>query len=162
MNLPNKLTLFRVILIPFFVFLVIGIGFCFTPGYIKLIGAGFGVVAIICLISYFVYRSIILNPYYSLLNIAIQNDEIRHEERIRFRERKRLENEEENKITVTEKEKSNIDKNMQEDICIAKKLEEENKLKLVKETTFQVEPKRIIIPKERPIAPMKLSKNNGE
>lgn len=38
-------------------------------------------------------RKIILKPYYELLEIAINNDKVRHEERIRFRERKRLEQE---------------------------------------------------------------------
>lgn len=40
------------------------------------------------------YQKRLLEPYYSLLRIAKRNDQIRHEERIRFRERKRLEAEE--------------------------------------------------------------------
>lgn len=39
-------------------------------------------------------RSAMLRPYYELLRIAQKNDDLRHEERIRWRERKRLEKEE--------------------------------------------------------------------
>ncbi|MGN1222246.1 MAG: Got1/Sft2-like family vesicle transport protein [Christensenellales bacterium] len=53
--------------------------------------------AIVFGVLFFVYlnkRSALLRPYYELLRVAQRNDEIRHEERIRWRERKRLEYEE--------------------------------------------------------------------
>ena len=65
----------------------------FSIGFIILIlftAVGFGV-------AFFVYlnkRSSMLRPYYELLRVAQRNDEIRHEERIRWRERTRLNSEE--------------------------------------------------------------------
>mgnify|MGYP004660629511 FL=1 len=134
----------KVFIIPFVTFLVIAIGFAFAPRYANFVSIIFGVISLISLIVYFIYRARILSPYYSLLNVAIKNDEIRHEERIRFRERKRLENEFENQLVVTEKEKAKIEKTKVENIETMNKLKEENKLAPVKESTFQVaKPTRI-------------------
>ena len=134
----------KVFIIPFVTFLVIAIGFAFAPRYANFVSIIFGVISLISLIVYFIYRARILSPYYSLLNVAIKNDEIRHEERIRFRERKRLENEYENQLVVTEKEKAKIEKTKVENIETMNKLKEENKLAPVKESTFQVaKPTRI-------------------
>ena len=134
----------KVFIIPFVTFLVIAIGFAFAPRYANFVSIIFGVISLISLIVYFIYRARILSPYYSLLNVAIKNDEIRHEERIRFRERKRLENEFENQLVVTEKEKAKIEKTKVENIETMNKLKEENKLSPVKESTLQVaKPTRI-------------------
>lgn len=134
----------KVFIIPFVTFLVIAIGFAFAPGYVKFVSIFFGVISLISLIVYLAYKSKILNPYYCLLDVAMKNDEIRHEERIRFRERKRLENEFENQLVVTEKEKAKVEKTKVENIETMNKLKEENKLAPVKESTFQVaKPTRI-------------------
>ena len=146
----------KIFIIPFFVFLI------FSPVFYPIEEYGwavaFAIMAFLCLIAYFIYRGRILSPYYSLLKIAMKNDEIRHEERIRFRERKRLETEQDSKIIVSKKEKTKIDKNKQQDIIKTKELDEDGKLSNVKESTLNLQPKRIIIP--RPIPPN--LKENGE
>lgn len=60
-----------------------------------LIGVGSSIVIaiLICLIDC-VLKQEYLKPYRQLLKTAISNDEVRHQERIKFRERRRLENEE--------------------------------------------------------------------
>lgn len=57
--------------------------------------------AMITIICIFIYRECI-RPYKELLEVAKLNDRTRHEEKIRFRERKRLESE--NKTQYTKEE----------------------------------------------------------
>lgn len=57
----------------------------------RVIGAFVWIISIVLLIVIRSLRRAYLKPYYELWNIAKLNDKIRHEERIRFRERKRLE-----------------------------------------------------------------------
>lgn len=55
------------------------------------IGSTFLVIFAISLIFFLSRRAAYLRPYIELLRIAISNDKLRHEERIRWRERARLE-----------------------------------------------------------------------
>lgn len=56
------------------------------------LGATFLACFVICCIYYFSRRAAYLSPYIELLRVAISNDKLRHDERIRWRERARLEN----------------------------------------------------------------------
>lgn len=55
------------------------------------LGAVFLGMFLICCIYYFSRRAAYLSPYIELLRVAISNDKLRHDERIRWRERARLE-----------------------------------------------------------------------
>lgn len=68
-----------------------------------------------------------------------------------------IEDEEDYKINVTEREKTRIDKNKQQDIEKSQQLAESGELLSVKETTFDVQPKRLII-SQRPVPPENLDK----
>ena len=124
----------NLVLIPFLLSVFLSILMCILNKFY--ISIPFIALGIIDLIIYFVYRSHFLKPYYSLLEIAIRNDNIRHEERIRFRERKRLEDEYNNQLIVDKKEKIKIEKNATKNIATMKKLAEEKKLPPIKESTF--------------------------
>lgn len=139
-------------IIPVFIFIVVALIFCS----LKIFGWAitFGVLAIVWLCCYFIYKSSILAPYYSLLNIAMENDEIRHQERVRIRERKRLENMYENQLQVTPKEKTKIEKSKEENIETMNKLKEENKLIPNNEDTLQVVNPDVTVA-QRPVVPIK-------
>ena len=100
----------NLVLIPFLLFTFLSMLMCIIQEFY--IALSFTILGIICLIIYLFYRSHFLKPYYSLLEIAIRNDNIRHEERIRFRERKRLEDEYNNQLIVDKKEKINIEESV--------------------------------------------------
>lgn len=148
-------------LLPGVALLIVGalclIGAPFGKFYFLQISGLLAIASLISFIVYFVCRKKFLRPYYYLLDIAIANDRIRHEERIRFRERKRLENEEENKIVITAKEEKRIEKNKQKDLEAMQKLEKENSIVTANESTLNVVPNRIILSQGRPAVPMKKS-----
>lgn len=62
-------------------------------------------VAIIFFIWYYykIYKNAQLKPFQELLELAISNDKIRHEEKIRYNERKKLEQETKQIITLPKK-----------------------------------------------------------
>lgn len=91
--------------------------------------------SIISTIAYLIVRGNFLRPYYRLLKIAMRNDDVRHEERIRFRERKRLE--EDYAIEVSMRDKAKLEKQRDKSIAEMEKIDQRNELGDLRESTYK-------------------------
>ena len=91
--------------------------------------------SIISTIVYLIVRGNFLRPYYRLLKVAMRNDDVRHEERIRFRERKRLE--EDYDIEVSMRDKDKLEKQRDKSIAEMEKIDQKNELGDVRESTYK-------------------------
>lgn len=91
--------------------------------------------SIISTTVYLIIRGNFLRPYYRLLKVAMRNDDVRHEERIRFRERKRLE--EDYAVEVSMRDKAKLEKQRDKSIAEMEKIDQKNELGDVRESTYK-------------------------
>ena len=123
------------LLIPFIVVRIVSATGAVVGGTTNFISAICLGLFIISVIIYLTIRGKFLRPYYRLLKVAMRNDDVRHEERIRFRERKRLE--EDYAVEVSKHDKNKLEKQRDKTIAEMEKINQRNELGDVRESTYK-------------------------
>ncbi len=123
------------LLIPFPIVAIISSSGVLMDGSVYVLAALCLLVSIISTMIYLIVRGNFLRPYYRLLKVAMRNDDVRHEERIRFRERKRLE--ENYAVEVSMRDKAKLEKQRDKSIAEMEKIDQKNELGDVRESTYK-------------------------